>query len=139
MQHIENNGTVLIWTQHENTILRDIAEQMEKYGHQDETLKNWIQLLARSSKDEEEHMLDMNKLANRYYFHPEMKGSTSIKYVLPAIWKNNAFLYDIPWFKPYVKYENSKIQDLYAALPSMEIMGGEEVKKELVPCAHIKR
>jgi hypothetical protein len=30
-------------------------------------------------------VVDMEKLAKEHYFHPLMKGSTSIKYVLPAV------------------------------------------------------
>jgi len=45
--------------------------------------------------------MDLNDLTIKYYFHPQMKGKTSIKKVLPAIWNNNTYLHAIPWFKRY--------------------------------------
>jgi hypothetical protein len=45
----------------------------------------------------------MNKLTLDHYFHPDMKGKTSIKKVLPAIWNNHSYLHSIPYFSQYVE------------------------------------
>lgn len=34
--------------------------------------------------------MDQHRLCEQHYFHPEMKGRTSIKWVLDAIWQNDA-------------------------------------------------
>jgi len=40
-------------------------------------------------------------LTFKHYFHPFMKGKTSIKKVLPAVWNNFSYLHDVPFFKEY--------------------------------------
>ena len=37
-------------------------------------------------------MVDMLKLVKKYYYHPRMKGSNSIKSVLPAIFYDSEFI-----------------------------------------------
>ena len=39
-------------------------------------------------------MIDMCELVKRYYYHPFMKGSNSIKAVLPAILNSSKYLQD---------------------------------------------
>lgn len=46
-----------------------------------------------------------------------MKGRTSIKNTLPAIWNHNPYLHKVAWFKPYVMHDNAgNIQDPYRTL-----------------------
>jgi hypothetical protein len=59
-------------------------------------------------------MVDLNVIAKRTYFHPETKGRTSIKKVLPAILKTSKFLknkYQKPIYGADVSIQNS-IQSL---------------------------
>lgn len=100
MELIKDNGTPFMWATHENTVLRTILNQMEVYGVNDERLKKW---LISMTKDEgrEGRWVDMNQLTLENYFHPLMKGKTSIKKVLPAIWSSNIELHDVSHFKEY--------------------------------------
>ena len=41
------------------------------------------------------NMVDMLKLVKKYYYHPRMKGSNSIKSVLPAIFYDSEFIKEI--------------------------------------------
>lgn len=100
MNEIGTTGTPLMWTSFENTILRDILEQMEIYEYSNDNLKEWL-INITTDKDREGRFVDMNKITLDCYFHPDMKGKTSIKSILPAIWKNNPYLHSIPWFKKY--------------------------------------
>ena len=43
----------------------------------------------------------MNKMTLEHYFHPTMKGKTSIKKVLPAIWTNYPYLHEVQHFRDY--------------------------------------
>ena len=43
----------------------------------------------------------MNKMTIEHYFHPYMKGRTSIKKVLPAVWSHHNYLHQIDHFKKY--------------------------------------
>jgi hypothetical protein len=53
----------------------------------------------------------------KHYFHPYMKGRTSIKKTLPATWNFNKYLHDVPYFKQYFKQdENGNILSPYETL-----------------------
>ena len=131
MDCIGTDGTVFMWARHENTALRDIYEQMHIYNHEDKELKEWLNEITQYSTDDpSSRLIDMNDLTLKYYFHPQMKGRTSLKYVLPAIWKNNSYLHEVPWLKEYLKIENKKVFDPYETLQQIEIAGKAEVIKE---------
>jgi hypothetical protein len=101
MKQIGTSGTPLMWATHENTVLRTIMYQMETYGINDEALKNWLFDIT-SEGDKEGRLVDMNKMTREHYFHPYMKGKTSIKKVLPAVWSHHAYLHEVLHFKDYV-------------------------------------
>jgi hypothetical protein len=130
MNCIGEDGTVFMWATHENTTLRDIFEQMEIYKYEDPDLRKWLNELVKFSSDSPGRLVDMNDLTLKNYFHPEMKGKTSLKYVLPAIWKNNSYLHEIPWLKEYLKKEGTETLDPYETLQAIEIAGKAELVKE---------
>ena len=118
MKHIGMSGTPLMWATHENSVLRTILYQMDEYGYQNPELKDWLQ---KTIKDKdlgtEGRFVDMNAFTLRHYFHPEMKGKTSIKKVLPAIWNNNQFLHEIPYLQKYsIKDLEDQVLDPYDTL-----------------------
>lgn len=126
MNHVGTNGSVLIWSQHENKILKGIFNKIEERHHDNPDLVNWLSLMVRFDKNDVHKMHDMCKWAQDWYMHPEMKGSASIKAVLPAIWNNTPWLHEIEWFKPYVKHDSSgKITDPYHTLPEIDILGSD--------------
>ena len=126
---IGDNGTVLTWATHENSVLSDIATQMTKYGYADEDLKTWLETIT---DKEPARILDLNRTTLQHYFHPEMAGKTSLKYVLPAIWRSNATLHAIPWLKQYVAKDpdTMRVIDPYSTLPSLDIAGKDEVVRD---------
>ena len=130
MDCVGDNGTVFVWSNHENIILRDIYNQMEAYGCSNESLRLWLNTTAKTSDEDESRLVDMCKLTFDHYFHPEMKGSTSIKYVLPSVWKNNSYLHEIPWLKEYFKKEGNQILSPYKVLEKIEVAGRSEVVQE---------
>ena len=86
METIGTSGTVLIWSHHELTTLRDIRRQMEQYDHHDPELANWLDWIAPSNESgNEPHLVDMNAMAVQGYFHPSTRAKTSIKFTLPAV------------------------------------------------------
>jgi hypothetical protein len=104
MKQIGISGTPFMWAKHENTVLRTILKQMEIFGYSNNQLSDWL-LGITSDNDKknkrEGRLVDMNDLTKKHYFHPFMKGRTSIKKVLPAIWNNNQDLHQVPFFKDY--------------------------------------
>jgi hypothetical protein len=80
-------------------------------------------------------MIDMCELVKRYYYHPFMKGSNSIKAVLPAILNSSKYLQD-KYSQPiygaqggivslnykdwkWIEFENGMVKDPYLLLPRM--------------------
>jgi len=114
MNQLGRDGTVFMWATHENTILKDILRQMES-RYKNEALKDWLEWITTS------HMVDMNALTLNHYFHPLMKGRTSIKKVLDAIWQANLPLRSR--FPAYVKEENGELLSPHKSLPPLVIEG----------------
>jgi len=129
-EHLGNTGTVFMWATHENSALRDIYEQMEVYGCNDAALQAWLLSMIKFDKDDDEKMLNLCKWTEDFYFHPAMKGRTSLKVVLPAIWNNNAYLHEIPYLKKYVQKLDGKLLDPYKTLVSLPIAEQAEVIKD---------
>ncbi|MDX2127864.1 MAG: DUF2779 domain-containing protein [Chloroherpetonaceae bacterium] len=134
MKKLGNSGTILIWTQYENTVLRAIYQQLQDYAgtlHIDAApLLQWLESTAKIEGVSDGRMVDMNKLCFDYFFHPMMKGSTSIKAVLPAVWKDGVFLHELSWLKKYVKVEKGEVLSPYKALESIEIFERAERVEE---------
>lgn len=77
------DGTVFMWSPHENTILTRILTQLVESDEPDrEALGEFIASLL---KGQSRAMYDLCALASKAYFHPMTKGSNSIKKVLPSI------------------------------------------------------
>lgn len=128
-KQIGDRGSVLTWAHHERSVLADIAAQMRKYRQHDTALADW---LAETVKEDGGRILDLNKVTLKHFFHPEMKGKTSLKAVLPAVWNNNPELHEISWLKKYVAYDadGGKVLDPYKTLKAIEIAGQAEAIRE---------
>jgi hypothetical protein len=96
---VGTKGTIFRYSHHENSILNSIKQQLGNSKETDkEELIEFIQLITQE-KDEnkksiagERNMVDLLELLKKYYYHPMMKGSNSIKVVLPAVLNDSAFL-----------------------------------------------
>ncbi|NBO62363.1 MAG: DUF2779 domain-containing protein, partial [Flavobacteriia bacterium] len=139
MQQIGNEGTPFMWASHENTVLRSILERMEAQSHPDLALRKWLTGMTHfasktkdRSRDRKGRLVDMNKLTAQYYFHPDMKGKTSIKKVLPAVWTAHPNLHDVEAFRDYAptEFEQGLIdpyETLVAVNPGPDWKDAEEV------------
>ena len=141
-----DKGTIFRYSAHENTVLNKILEQLrntqEKIEGKQELidfilsitqLKDDRQTLIRAG---ERNMVDMLELVKQYYYHPEMKGSNSIKFVLPALLNSSDYLkakYSKPIYgsasgipslnftnEAWVQFDASgRVQDPYKNLPDL--------------------
>ena len=99
---------------------------MDFYGYDNPDLKNWLEKIVKFGKDDG-RLFDMEKVALKQYFHPKMKGRTSIKVVLPAILSENNSPRITEWldnFEPslsLLKIENNSIVNPYTLLPHIDI------------------
>jgi hypothetical protein len=130
MEQLGNQGTIFTWAPHENAVLRDIYNQMETYGHDDPELQQWLRRTAQVTKKGKSKLQDMYAITLDHYFHPLMKGKTSLKCVLPAIWSTNPYLHELDWLKHYFKQEGDRILSPYEALPNLEISDRSVAIKE---------
>jgi Domain of unknown function(DUF2779) len=90
----KDDGTVFMWSPHENTILKKIAEQLKNTPNPPSNASELIAFVNSLVKDGNRAMYDLCKLSKDAYFHVGTKGSSSIKKVLPAVLKTSSGLKD---------------------------------------------
>ncbi len=127
--------TILIWSHHENTILRDIYEQMTKYNYTNEKLKLWLEEIVNWGDDKLGGLTDMAALCNKHYYHPITKGKYSIKYVLPAVLAENKSEKILKWLQNFEGINLLQKNDKgliwpYSALPEINIASQAEKVKD---------
>jgi hypothetical protein len=128
MHNLGSTGTFFMWATHENTILGTILRQMRERQNTNFTLQSWIEDTIRTSPSNPGRLVDLNQLTLKHYFHPLMKGRTSIKVVVDAIWKSNPALR--AEFPEYLRERNGIILSPYKSLPQIEINGKSLVVAE---------
>lgn len=127
MEHLGRKGTVLMWSSFEKTALKEILAQYDEDKHDDPELRDWLVWVT----GKEGPLEDMMEIAKAHYFHPMMKGSLSIKYVLPAVWSADKKLRASPEFSKYGKLDaNGALLSPYATLPPVQIAGIEVAVQE---------
>lgn len=97
----KDNGTIFRYHNHENTVLNDIRRQIldleQRPDDADDLLAFIDSITVRKTDRKIEHqgrraMVDLCQVVDRYYFHRDMGGRTSIKKVLPAILRDSSYL-----------------------------------------------
>ena len=94
----QDGGTIFRYAAHENSILRHISQQLQESREPDAPeLMDFIAQITQYKERSKtisgpRNMVDMLELVKRYYYHPSMKGSNSIKAVLPAVLNSSRFL-----------------------------------------------
>ena len=91
----KDDGSVFRYSNHENTILRCIYEQLDKSEERDKKeLMDFIDTITHKDNHHvgERDMIDLWDVVKKYYYHPSMKGSNSIKVVLPAVLNSSKLL-----------------------------------------------
>jgi hypothetical protein len=90
-----NDGTIFRYATHENNILLAIAEQLAASAEPDkQQLIDFIDSITYSGKGKtrktgNRNMVDLKDFVLKSFIHLDMKGSNSLKYVLPAIIKSS--------------------------------------------------
>ena len=94
----KDNGTIFRYANHENSILRIIRSQLEESNEKDkEELIAFIDDITQVKVKNgyikgRRNMIDMLKIVDDYFYSKSMKGSNSIKQVLPAVLNASQFL-----------------------------------------------
>lgn len=134
-----DNGTIFMYSNHENTYLNKIYEQLEAENEQiddKDALLTFIRSITKYKKKPGPRMMvDMLEVVKKYYYDPYMKGSNSIKVVLPAVLNSSEYIRE-KYSKPiygadngikslnfsnwtWVKEKEGKILDPYTLLPKL--------------------
>ena len=85
-------GTVFMWSHHENTVLEQIAAQLNADAAPPTDKKKLVAFISSLTKNGTRAMVDLKTLAQKAYFHPDTNGSNSIKKVLPAVLNTSSYL-----------------------------------------------
>lgn len=95
----KDEGSIFRYSNHENTILNAIYEQLHESKEKDKKeLIQFIQSITHSKADSPvkwkgpRDMKDLWDVVKRYYYNPHAKGSNSIKHILPAALYSSEFL-----------------------------------------------
>ena len=94
----KDEGTISRYSNHENTILREIHRQLDARNEPDKKeLQDFIDSITHYEEEKvkfagERDMVDLADVVLKYYFHPIMGGSYSIKVVLPSVLNSSGFI-----------------------------------------------
>ena len=103
-QALGSTGTVMRWSDYENTVLNEARAILLASHHPPEDrddLVEFIETLTEEKQDGrllrrgERNMVDQAKWAAKFYFHPVTRGSSSIKVVLPAVMSSSEHLREL--------------------------------------------
>lgn len=89
-----DQGTIMRWSHHENSILSAIKIQLAMDDAPPADTADLVAFIDSITKGGERAMVDLADVARKHYFHPSTKGSCSIKQVLPAVMQSSSFLKD---------------------------------------------
>nr|WP_315246030.1 DUF2779 domain-containing protein [uncultured Albidiferax sp.] len=89
-----DQGTIMRWSHHENSILTAIKTQLAMDDAAPADTADLVAFIDSITKGGERSMVDLADVARKHYFHPSTKGSNSIKKVLPAVMQSSPFLKD---------------------------------------------
>jgi hypothetical protein len=144
-QCLGEDGTVYVWSPFESVtlavVLRQLGESLQRDARETvrlagaasvaevHSLVNWLerllgpeQFVKRKVKRVSPRIRDLHKLCLQHYFHPQMFGRTSIKVVLPAVWRNQPRIHQHPHFAEYLKRGADGLPlDPYKTLPALPV------------------
>ena len=95
----KDEGSIFRYSFHENTILNHIAKQLAESSEPDkDELISFIHTITQDKHAKRaggpRDRIDLLEIVKRYFYHPSMRGSNSIKVVLPAVLNTSKFIQD---------------------------------------------
>ena len=127
-----NDGSIFMYSNYENYVLKSVKDRMKTFDKK--KYKNQIEFLesitfSPNDKKPKRALIDLKDIVLKHYYHHSMKGSNSLKAVLPAIMKSSPFLkqkYSKPLTfgknlqgKIFFEEKNGEIIDPYKLLPKI--------------------
>jgi hypothetical protein len=118
---VGDHGSLLTWSQFESGTLSDIASELRSARRGRADLLAWLD--AANGR-----IVDLEAWAKLHYYHPGMRGSTSIKVVLDALWRTTPSMRSR--YQQLTGREAGKELDPYHALPAAPIAGEQRAVRE---------
>ena len=124
----------MTWSAYENTQLAYLYRHLALNNIDEPELSEWLLKTAKIDDLGGERLLDLNKVALNYYYHPNMGARTSIKVTLPAVLESAGSSVRIRKLLQaeglYELDETGDIVDPYSLLPEIKPMDeAEEAEK----------
>jgi hypothetical protein len=115
-------GTIYHWADYEVTVTRELADEIRDDASQADLVswvdRNWGRGRGKN-EIKSERTLDLLEISRAHFYDPAMKGSHSIKVVLPVVWKNPAIQKLFP--KYAVDEKGQPVKSPYDALPALTL------------------
>ena len=128
-----DQGSIFMYSNYENYVLKSVKSRMEEFDkvHYSECILFLDSITFSPNENKPERaLIDLKDIVLKHYYHPSMKGSNSLKAVLPAIMQSSPFLkekYSEPLTfgenlsgKIFFKEENGMVLDPYKLLPKIK-------------------
>ncbi len=140
-----DNGSIFMYHHYErdvlNSLYKEVSESIELENSEKIELMNWISELTTGQRA----IVDLLKLLRHNYYHPKMRGSNSLKIVLPTILNASEFLknkYSQPIYgtdlirslnfqnKKWIEFDNELVKDPYDQLEKFDFLqSGEDEER----------
>ena len=128
-----DQGSIFMYSNYENYVLKSVKRRMEEFDkvHYSECISFLDSITFSPNENKPERaLIDLKDIVLKHYYHPSMKGSNSLKAVLPAIMKSSPFLKE-KYSQPltfgenlsgqiFFKEENGMVLDPYKLLPKIK-------------------
>lgn len=90
----DDQGTIFRWAHHENTTLNNILEELANDIEAPEDKNELIEFIKTIIKGGDREMVDLCGISSNCFYHEYTNGRSSLKVVLPALFKSSKFLRD---------------------------------------------
>jgi hypothetical protein len=122
-------GTIYHWADYEVVVTQELADEIRGDESKADLVswvdRNWgTNAKAKKIVVKSERCLDLVVISRGHFYDPAMKGSHSIKNVLPVIWKNPAIQKLFP--KYAVDEKGQPVKSPYDALPALTLQDSKD-------------
>jgi hypothetical protein len=119
---VGDSDTILTWSAFEGSTLREIDRELHYFEESDPELVAWIDQVVNN------RIVDLHDWAKNDFYHPGMKGRTSIKVVMDALWRSDSTMRG--QFTSWTGNDCSELEDPYSSLPPLAINGVRQDVRE---------
>ena len=122
-------GTIYHWAEYEVVVTQELANEIRGDESKADLVswvdRNWgTNAKAKKLAVKSERCLDLLEISRGHFYDPDMKGSHSIKKVLPVVWKNPAIQ---KLFSKYAQDQHGQpVKSPYDALPALTLQDSKD-------------